>query len=117
MVNYVRVLLEASDKYGNDSGSFALFDSAKYGKKDPLFKDSTEKLVDVSGQSYLEFLGGDYIAVIKGLNECLTVDGGKGSIKPNFLVSGLRPWFWCCLELLNEKRCIYYWHNEKKTFL
>jgi len=85
--NYVRVLLEASDKYGNDSGSFALFDSAKYKGKNLLFKDSTEKLMDVSGQSYSEFLGDDYIAVIKGLNECLAVEGGKDSIKPYFLAS------------------------------
>lgn len=85
--NYVRVLLEASNKYGNDSGSFALFNSTKYGKKDLLFKDSTEELKDVSGQSYSEFLGDDYIAVIEGLNECLAVDGGKDSIKPYFLAS------------------------------
>ena len=88
--NYVRVLVEASKLYGNDSGSFALFDSAKYGggkKKDLLFKDSTVELRDVSGESYTEFLGEDYMAVIKGLNECVSVDGGKDSLEPYFLAS------------------------------
>ena len=86
--NYVRVLLDASTQYGNDSGSFALFDSAKYGdKKDLLFKDSTVELKDVSGQTYGEFLGDDYMAVIKGLDECLAVDGGQDSLKPYFLAS------------------------------
>jgi len=87
--NYVRLLLNASNLYSNDSGSFALFDSTKYGdKKDLLFKDSTEELKDVSGQSYSEFLGDDYIAVIEGLNECVAAepDGGK-DIKPYFLAS------------------------------
>ena len=91
--NYVRVLLAASALYGSDSGSFALFDSKKYGggtKKDLLFKDSTVELKDVSDRSYAEFLGDDYVAVIKGLNECPTVDGGKGSLKPYLLLSCLR---------------------------
>ena len=73
--------------YGNDSGNFSLFDSAKYGKKDLLFKDSTVELIDVTHQTYTEFLGDDYVAVIKGLNECLAVDGGKDSVKPYFLAS------------------------------
>ena len=88
--NYVRVLLAASALYGSDSGSFALFDSKKYGgrtKKDLLFKDSTVELKDVSNETYVDFLGKDYIAVIKGLNECLAVDGGKDSLKPYFLAS------------------------------
>ena len=86
--NYVSVLLEASKQYGNDSGSFALFDSANYGdKKDLLFKDSTKELKDVSDKTYGEFLGKDYMEVIKGLNECLAVDGGKDSLKPYFLAS------------------------------
>ena len=86
--NYVRVLLEASKQYSNDSGSFALFDSSKYGadKKDLLFKDSTKELRDVSGKTYLEFLGNDYVEVLKGLNTCIAVDGGK-SLKPYFLAS------------------------------
>ena len=67
-----------------------MFDSAKYGggkKKDLLFKDSTVELRDVSGESYTEFLGEDYMAVIKGLNECVSVDGGKDSLEPYFLAS------------------------------
>ena len=88
MANYVRLLLNASELYSNDSGSFALFDSSKYGEKgDLLFKDSTEKLVSVSGQSYLEFLGDEYVAVIKGLNECVVADGAGKDIKPYFLAS------------------------------
>ena len=70
MAHYVRLLLNASELYSNDSGSFALFDSSKYSGKDLLFKDSTEKLVNVSGQTYLEFLGEDYVAVIEGLDNC-----------------------------------------------
>ena len=86
--NYVAVLLKASKQFGNDSGSFALFDSANGGgKKDLLFKDSTVELRDVSGKSYTEFLGEDYMAVIKGLNECVSVDGGKDSLEPYFLAS------------------------------
>ena len=91
--DYVRILLESSKQYGNDSGNFTLFDSSKYGggtKKDLLFKDSTVELKDVSDRSYAEFLGDDYVAVIKGLNECPTVDGGKGSLKPYLLLSCLR---------------------------
>ena len=90
VAKYVLLLLAASKQYGNDSGSFALFDSAKYGggkKKDLLFKDSTVELRDVSDKSYSEFLGDDYMAVIKGLNECVAVDGGKDSLKPYFLAS------------------------------
>lgn len=85
--NYVRVLLEASKLYGNDSGNFTLFDSEKYVKKDLLFKDSTVKLIDVSRKTYEEFLGDDYMKVIKGLGDCAIVDGGKDSIKPYFLAS------------------------------
>ena len=90
--NYVRVLLAASALYGSDSGSFALFDSKKYGggtKKDLLFKDSTVELKNVSDKTFAEFLGDDYVAVIKGLNECVAVDadGGKDSLKPYFLAS------------------------------
>ena len=105
--NYVRVLLEASKLYGNDSGNFTLFDSAKYGKKDLLFKDSTVELVDVSNNTYEEFLGEDYMNVIKGLSDCGEGNGGdenggdgnggggnggkgnggKDSIKPYFLAS------------------------------
>lgn len=89
--NYVRVLLEASKMYGNDSGNFTLFDSkTKYGKKDLLFKDSTVELLDVSSETYLEFLGDDYVNVLKGLNECPKTgptDGGNDSNNPYFLAS------------------------------
>ena len=85
--NYVKVLVKASEQYGNDSGRFALFDSTKYGKKNLLFKDSTVKLVDVSSQNYEQFLGAEYMKVIKGLNECRAVDGGGSGIKPYFLAS------------------------------
>ena len=65
VAKYVLLLLAASKQYGNDSGSFALFDSAKYGdKKDLLFKDSTVELKDVSYETHVEFLGEDYIAVM-----------------------------------------------------
>lgn len=97
--NYVRVLLDASKMYGNDSGNFTLFDSkTKYGKKDLLFKDSTVELLDVSNETYLEFLGDDYVNVLKGLNGCPKTDpttgvvtgptdGGNDSNKPYFLAS------------------------------
>ncbi|PFX31444.1 Melanotransferrin [Stylophora pistillata] len=51
---YINILLKASMNYGNDAGDgFRMFDSSKYANgKDLLFKDSTEKLVDVSDQSY-----------------------------------------------------------------
>lgn len=88
--NYVRVLLKASQMYGNDSGNFTLFDSeTKYGKKDLLFKDSTVELIDVSDNTYLQFLGDDYVDVLKSLNECVEspTDGGNDSNKPYFLAS------------------------------
>lgn len=94
--SYVSVLLKASQMYGNDSGNFTLFDSeTKYGKKDLLFKDSTVELIDVSNNTHLQFLGDDYVNVLKSLNECVEsptespTDGGNDSNrdKPYFLAS------------------------------
>ena len=67
---YVSVLLQASTMYGNDSGSFALFDSTKYNGKDLLFKDSTIKLVDESRKTYKTWLGADYLMDLEALNDC-----------------------------------------------
>lgn len=82
--SYVSALLRASQMYGNDSGNFTLFDSkTKYGKKDLLFKDSTVELIDVSDKTYLEFLGDDYVNVLKGLKDCVGTDptnGGKSTV-------------------------------------
>lgn len=90
---YVQVLLKASDMYKNDSGggSFALFDSSKYGGKDLLFKDSTVKLVDESGKTYKTWLGDDYMNDLEALDDCVkpTVNPTAGSKdnKPYFLAS------------------------------
>ena len=66
---YVSVLLQASAMYGNDSGSFALFDSKKYNGKDLLFKDSTIKLVETS-ETYEALIGDDYMTDLEALNDC-----------------------------------------------
>ena len=67
--------------YGNDSGSgFRLFDSAAYGGKDLLFKDSTMELKDVSSQTYSEFLGQAYLDDLEALDDCVKPNTA-GSVK------------------------------------
>ena len=73
MKTYVKILVEASTRYGNDSGDgFRMFDSSKYPDgKDLLFKDSTEKLEDVSYQTYEQFLGTEYMGDVAAINDCV----------------------------------------------
>ena len=87
MKTYVKILVEASKRYGNDSGDgFRMFDSSKYpGGKDLLFKDSTEKLQDVSSQTYERFLGAAYMGDVAAINDC--VPSAAESKRPFFVGS------------------------------
>lgn len=86
--NYVKILMSASKMYGNDSGSgFKLFDSAAYGGKDLLFKDSTIELEDVSSQTYSQFLGQAYLDDLEALDDCVTPTAGSVKSTPHFVGS------------------------------
>ena len=76
---YINILLKASMNYGNDAGDgFRMFDSSKYANgKDLLFKDSTEKLVDVSDQSYQKFLGDAYMGDVAAISDCVSAAESK----------------------------------------
>mgnify|MGYP002259990210 FL=1 len=75
MTKYVQILVEASTRYGNQSGDgFRMFDSSRYSNgKDLLFKDTTEKLQDVSAQTYEQFLGAEYMGDVAAINDCVPV--------------------------------------------
>lgn len=94
MKTYVKILLEASTRYGNDSGDgFRMFDSSKYPDgKDLLFKDSTEKLQNVSSQTYGQFLGTEYMGDVAAINDCVaatTVPTSAAESKRPFFVGSL----------------------------
>lgn len=88
MTTYVKILVKASTHYGNDSGDgFRMFDSSKYPDgKDLLFKDSTEKLQDVSSQTYEQFLGEEYMGDVAAINDCVPVSAAE-SKRPFFVGS------------------------------
>ena len=89
MKTYVKILLEASTRYGNDSGDgFRMFDSSKYPDgKDLLFKDSTKKLEDVSAKTYEKFLGEEYMGDVSAINDCVPVSAAES--KGPFFVGSL----------------------------
>ena len=88
MTKYVQILVEASTRYGNQSGDgFRMFDSSRYSNgKDLLFKDTTEKLQDVSAQTYEQFLGAEYMGDVAAINDCVTVSAAE-SKRPFFVGS------------------------------
>lgn len=88
MTTYVKILVEASTRYGNDSGDgFRMFDSSKYSDGDDLlFKDSTKKLEDVSAKTYEEFLGAEYMGDVSAINDCVPVSAAE-SKRPFFVGS------------------------------
>ena len=71
---FKRLLLDLSADYGRNqtnSSGFQLFVSSKYGGKDLLFKDSTQKLVDVGVKNtYRLWLGNDYLQDLEELDSC-----------------------------------------------
>ena len=88
MTKYVQILVEASTRYGNQSGDgFRMFDSSRYSNgKDLLFKDTTEKLQDVSAQTYQQFLGAEYMGDVAAINDCVAVSAAE-SKRPFFVGS------------------------------
>ena len=97
MTTYVKILVEASTRYGNDSGDgFRMFDSSKYPDgKDLLFKDSTEKLQNVSSQTYEQFLGAEYMGDIAAINDCVaaTTVPVSATTVPISAAESKRPFF------------------------
>ena len=73
---FTRLLLHLSADYGinqTNSTDFQLFVSSKYGGRDLLFKDSTQKLVDVGDKNtYILWLGNNYLKDLEELNSCPT---------------------------------------------
>lgn len=45
-----------------------MFDSAVYGGKNLLFKDSTVELVPITEQTYQAWLGDEYLRAMRGLD-------------------------------------------------
>ena len=74
---------------------FQLFNSSKYDGNNLLFKDSTEKLVDVGDRNtYEKWLGEAYLEDLKALNMCPKTPSpskattvGSHSYKPQLFVA------------------------------
>ncbi|XP_067032998.1 melanotransferrin-like [Acropora muricata] len=85
------LLLHLSAYYGRNqtnSSDFQLFVSSKYGGSDLLFKDSTQKLVDVGVRNtYRLWLGNEYLQDLEELNSCPPTTAGFDKInKPQLAV-------------------------------
>ncbi|KAK2574279.1 Serotransferrin [Acropora cervicornis] len=76
IVQFKSLLLGLSAYYGRsqtNSSGFQLFVSSKYGGSNLLFKDSTQKLVDVGDKNTYElWLGNDYLQDLEELDSCPT---------------------------------------------
>jgi len=74
IAQFKSLLLHLSADYGRNqtnSSDFQLFNSTKYGGSNLLFKDSTQKLVDVGDKNtYQLWLGNDYLQDVEELNSC-----------------------------------------------
>ena len=88
--DFKNLLLHLSADYGTsqtNSSDFQLFNSAKYGGSNLLFKDSTKKLVDVGEKNtYKLWLGNDYLQDLEELNSCPTTSGFDKINKPQLAV-------------------------------
>ncbi|XP_072428371.1 melanotransferrin isoform X1 [Chiloscyllium punctatum] len=58
----------AQKKFDITSTGFKLFDSASYGGKDLLFKDSTKEFMLIKNQTYQSWLGSEYLQSLNGLD-------------------------------------------------
>ncbi|XP_066454206.1 serotransferrin-like [Eleutherodactylus coqui] len=65
----VRVVEQQQNKFGKDTGEFFNMFSSEGGRKDQLFKDSTQCLREVIG-SINDFLGKDYNAAVSAISSC-----------------------------------------------
>ncbi|XP_067032993.1 serotransferrin-like isoform X2 [Acropora muricata] len=76
IAQFKSLLLHLSADFGRNqtnSSDFQLFVSSKYGGRDLLFKDSTQKLVDVGDKNTYElWLGNDYLKDLEELDSCPT---------------------------------------------
>ncbi|XP_018410834.1 PREDICTED: serotransferrin-A-like [Nanorana parkeri] len=67
----VRILTEQMGKFGKNAGQGAQFQMfVSEGRKDQLFKDSTQCLTEVQEKTMNDYLGKDYADAIASLNEC-----------------------------------------------
>ena len=82
--NYSRLLVRASKADATSD----IFNSAKYGGKDLVFKDSTKELVDAGEKElYTEFLSEQYLADVEALDNCPDpVSAASGSTPFGFFV-------------------------------
>ena len=85
--NYIKILVEASKKFGPGSVTFQMFNSTKYGGKDLLFKDSTKELVDVGDKkTYEEWLEKKYLDDVEAISTCPTKAAAAGVLPVASLV-------------------------------
>ncbi|KAL7991176.1 hypothetical protein Chor_012831 [Crotalus horridus] len=57
-----------TQNFNGGNSSFQMFDSAVYGGKNLLFKDSTVELVPIMEQTYQAWLGDEYLRAMRGLD-------------------------------------------------
>ncbi|XP_001381165.4 melanotransferrin [Monodelphis domestica] len=82
------LLDKAQDLFGNDSNKngFRMFDSSDYRGQDLLFRDSTERLLPVGGETSAEaWLGPAYVASLEGL-QSVQCSGAAGPRAPGLPV-------------------------------
>ena len=89
--DFKSLLLHLSEVYGRNqtnSSDFQLFVSSKYDGNDLLFKDSTQKLVNVGDKNtYILWLGNEYLQDLEELNSCPPTTSGFDKInKPQLAV-------------------------------
>ncbi|XP_039197494.1 melanotransferrin-like [Crotalus tigris] len=63
-----KVLDQGQQNFNGGNSSFQMFDSAVYGGKNLLFKDSTVELVPIMEQTYQAWLGDEYLRAMRGLD-------------------------------------------------
>ncbi|XP_078066250.1 serotransferrin-B-like [Mustelus asterias] len=90
-----RFLSRAQELFGPLSqASFKIFDSSKYGRKDLMFKDSTQNLIQLpSGMDSLLYLGSEYSNAIRTLES-----GNRSALNP----CKIR---WCTIGQLEQQKC------------
>ncbi|XP_053160396.1 melanotransferrin-like [Hemicordylus capensis] len=63
-----QLLSEGQQRFNGEGSDFQMFDSAAYGGKNLLFKDSTTELVPITEQTYQAWLGDGYLHAMRGLD-------------------------------------------------
>lgn len=74
----IKILTKMSDWYGDkqkDWNKFQLFNSTTYSGSDLIFRDSTTELKGIANdtQSYMAYLGDDYVKDLEALESCVGV--------------------------------------------